>query len=361
VSIIRGGGRAAIFNGPERIALARERAAPELIVLPFASGERFELSPVGNGRKLTGKLYAGSEASPIALDVIGLRYVSPPPEPGIKRSLFGRYAVRFVSTDEPGLLVIDDARQGVSAALYDGARDYRFLEGTLDGEKLKLATFSGREGHVIEATVDRDRVIRGDVTSLDGTRDAFVARPSPDARAPDRAISAERITGAARLREALIDTRGQRARLDSFQGRARVLALVEMHAGATADLVAALRALAAQLGTVGAAMAVLTFDDADRAPAVAIADAWSDAADLPAPVFIAGPPTADTFAKHVPFLAPPVRLPVVLFVDASDTVVAGFAGVNGPASKSDHAAYVASLTSALARLGPAASSTTTAP
>ncbi|MBT8236374.1 MAG: TlpA family protein disulfide reductase, partial [Bacteroidia bacterium] len=62
--------------------------------------------------------------------------------------------------------------------------DYRYLEGVMDGDSLKLSTFDGAHAFLFVAKVT-DSVMEGAFYSGNHSKELFVAKPNPDFELPD--------------------------------------------------------------------------------------------------------------------------------------------------------------------------------
>lgn len=81
------------------------------------------------------------------------------------RNVTGRWATYFVSPGDTSFAVGEFKQAGskVTGTFLTTTGDYRFLEGTVSGDTLRLSTFDGSHAYVFQATIAADHSLRGGV------------------------------------------------------------------------------------------------------------------------------------------------------------------------------------------------------
>ena len=100
--------------------------------------------------------------------------------------LSGRWSVDFSSGDDPAVAIFEEgAVDTVSGTFLTTTGDYRYLEGTFQGDTLKLSCFDGAHAFLFDAKLQDDGTLAGDFWSRDSWHDTWTARRDDAARLPD--------------------------------------------------------------------------------------------------------------------------------------------------------------------------------
>ncbi len=100
----------------------------------------------------------------------------------------GRWAVNFLKASKIEELSIGEfVQQGnkVTGTFLNETGDYRFLEGVMDGDSLRLSTFDGGHAFLFTAKVSGDSIVGGQYFSGPTSKLGWVAKKNPDAKLPD--------------------------------------------------------------------------------------------------------------------------------------------------------------------------------
>jgi peroxiredoxin len=99
----------------------------------------------------------------------------------------GKYAIRFA--DRPDSLVsvgiFEQTGNKVTGTVLTRTGDYRYLEGMLDGQALKLSTFDGEHAYVLTGTVQGDSILNGKFISGKAKARPWSAVKDENAALPD--------------------------------------------------------------------------------------------------------------------------------------------------------------------------------
>jgi len=106
-----------------------------------------------------------------------------------KAPLPDRWAVNFSSDDDPAVALFETLEAGVVQATFLTATgDYRFLEGTFEGGRLRLSVFDGAHAFLFDARLRPGAdgsSLEGHFWSRDSWHETWSARPDPAASVPD--------------------------------------------------------------------------------------------------------------------------------------------------------------------------------
>jgi thiol-disulfide isomerase/thioredoxin len=99
----------------------------------------------------------------------------------------GKYAIRFADRPDTMVSVGVFEQQGnkVTGTILTRTGDYRYLEGIVDGNEMKLSTFDGEHAYLIEATIQSDSTMKGSFYSGKAKDREWRAVKDANARLPD--------------------------------------------------------------------------------------------------------------------------------------------------------------------------------
>ena len=106
-----------------------------------------------------------------------------------KVQISGKWASTFISADQSDTTIaIGDFVQNkdkVTGTFLTATGDYRYLEGTIDGNQLSLTTFDGSHAFLFTATVNGDKMTNGKFYSGFSYVENWVAKKDDQAKLPD--------------------------------------------------------------------------------------------------------------------------------------------------------------------------------
>ncbi|MBI5852457.1 MAG: HEAT repeat domain-containing protein [Planctomycetes bacterium] len=180
--------RATIVNGEERIALDAVRIdGGELrIDIPhYASRITARMAPGGETldgawikRKLDGEARVPFRASRTDAP----RFAR---ERAAESSVTGRWRAHFAASGDSVLILSQDEAGRVLGTVETPLGDWRHLEGSFDGPRLRLSVFDGAHAFLLDARRDDDGTLRGGFWSGDAWHEEWTARRDDDATLPD--------------------------------------------------------------------------------------------------------------------------------------------------------------------------------
>ena len=97
----------------------------------------------------------------------------------------GRWAVDFEQDEEPAVAVFRQDGRNLAGTFLTATGDYRYLAGTLSGDRLRLSCFDGAHAFLFDARLRDDGSLRGDFWSRDSWHDTWTARRDPQATLAD--------------------------------------------------------------------------------------------------------------------------------------------------------------------------------
>jgi thiol-disulfide isomerase/thioredoxin len=104
-------------------------------------------------------------------------------------NITGRWAVRFSSegSKEPELSVGEFVQKGnkLTGTFLNPTGDYRYLEGTVNGDSLTLSCFDGGHAYLFTAKIEGNSLVGGNFFSGFSYRENWTAQKDPKAKLPD--------------------------------------------------------------------------------------------------------------------------------------------------------------------------------
>jgi thiol-disulfide isomerase/thioredoxin len=110
------------------------------------------------------------------------------PDAGEAANFGGRWAVQFLHDPQSPNQAIGEFQQSgnyVAGTFLTATGDYRFLEGRIDGNQMRLSCFDGGHAFLFHATMDAEGALSGEFWSSDKWYETWTAVRDEDASLPD--------------------------------------------------------------------------------------------------------------------------------------------------------------------------------
>jgi thiol-disulfide isomerase/thioredoxin len=347
------GVRAFVRNGPESLEVPTVVSEPGTLFLRFDHYDSEIRARVGaKGRRMHGtwRRRSGAETwteMPFVATAGEASRFSRVPGAGTPdvAPLASRWSVSFSTDPEPAVALFETLAEGVVYATFMTATgDYRFLEGTFEGNRLRLSVFDGAHAFLFDARYageGPEAELSGDFWSRDTWHETWTARPDQAATLPD-AFAQTRWLKDVRLEDLRFpDLRGQVVSLADprFQGRARILEIFGSWCPNCNDALPYMQELQERYGPRGLAIVGIAFEatgDFERdARQVGV---FAERYGLTFPLLVGG--TLDKSEATASFRAlDRIRsYPTTIFLDGEGNVRAVHSGFTGPATGKAYAA-----------------------
>lgn len=243
----------------------------------------------------------------------------------------GRWAVDFSEDALPSVGLFRSRDGGrVDGTFLNATGDYRYLEGALDGDTLRLSVFDGAHAFLFRATLEGEE-LRGDFWSGDTWHETWTARRDAEAATVD-GFAQTVWAGAPGETATYPDLDGAERSLDEFTGP-RLLYVFGSWCPNCGDATRYLKELDERYGSRGLEIVGLAFEvSGDFETDAATVRRYAEHHGVSWPILLAG--TSDKDAASASFtLIDRVRsYPTVIFVAADDSVAAIHSGFSGPAT-----------------------------
>ncbi len=249
----------------------------------------------------------------------------------------GKWAVNFQDKDAPypGIAEFRQNGNALTGTFRTETGDYRYLEGTVQGNKLYLSVFDGSHAFLFEALVREDGSLSGTfrsgrhyITNWVATRDDTVELASPDALTT--------LTTDAPLDFTFADENGDSLSLsdDRFAGKPKLVSIFGTWCPNCRDEAEFLRDYLKNNDTDDLEVIGIAFENygADDDRSRAALKRYRDNLDVPWPLLLAGSTDKAEAGAALPMLNRVISYPTLLFVNRDNEVVRIHTGFNGPAT-----------------------------
>jgi thiol-disulfide isomerase/thioredoxin len=266
----------------------------------------------------------------------------------------GRWRVDFESSDEPAIGEFDVYPNGRAFGTFlTTTGDYRYLEGRVDGDLMRLSTFDGAHAFLFHATLQPDDTIAGDFWSGDWWHEPWTATRDDDAQLPDMFAQTSAVSENALDELVFTNLEGEPTRvvdaLNATNAPARIIEVFGTWCPNCADAGRELAALKDEygdnLGILGLAFELT--DDHDRSSTQVKRYLERFGADWD--VLIAGLNNKDAATKELAILDKVRAYPTTIFLNSDNEIVEIHTGFTGPATgdayTEQHARYVSIIES----------------
>ena len=337
-----------IVNGPERIQVARVELDEGELLLSFEpydsrilatwSGDDSRLegvwtktSGLGSSSQLAFQARASASARFEPLNL---------PDGSAASNVAGRWEVDFRSEDTPAVAVLEQSQDGtVSGTFLTATGDYRYLAGSIEGDRLRLSCFDGAHAFLFDARLLQDGTLAGDFWSRDSWHEEWTARRNPEASLPDAYAMTSWTDGQDLSQIVFPDLDGrQRSLADpEFQGKARIIEVFGSWCPNCNDAASFLVELDERYRDRGLSIVGLGFElsgeferDAEQLRR------YVEHHGIEFPVLLAGVANKDEASRAFPALDRVRSFPTTIFMDAQGRVRAIHTGYSGPATGAAH-------------------------
>jgi len=221
--------------------------------------------------------------------------------------------------------------------------DYRYLEGAMQGDSLKLSTFDGAHAFLFEAKVT-DSILEGVFYSGNHFKEPFVARLNNGYELPDAKDLTFLKEGYDTFTFEFPEAPGKRVSLndDRFKGKVLIAQIMGTWCPNCLDETKFYTDYVKKHPNTPVAFVGLAFEYApNEEKAFASIKRLKDRLDVPYPILLAQYGTSDKLkaAEKLPMLNHILSYPTSIFIDKEGTVRRIHTGYNGPATGDKHLAY----------------------
>lgn len=253
----------------------------------------------------------------------------------------GRWSVRFWAESDPAVAIFHAASDGtVDGTFLTTTGDYRYLAGSIDGDRLRLSCFDGAHAFLFDAQLKDDGRIEGDFWSGDRWHDRWRATRDPNAALPDTfaGVKAADDFGLALLHFPDLDGKLRSLAEFQFGTRAIVLQVLGSWCPNCHDETAYLADFERRYRSRGVAVIGLAFEYSGEFERDATqVRRMRERHHVEYPILLAGSANKERAAQALPALDKVLAFPTTIFLHRDGTVRAVHSGFAGPGTGDEHA------------------------
>lgn len=179
-----------VRNASEKIRVTNIRSDKDSIVVRMPVFESSFILKNEGGKTLRGTWVRGTGAADQALPVLMVHGPSQRFEKkasGAPQNITGRWAVTFTNDkrSRPAIAEFKQSGSQLTGTFLNPSGDYRFLEGLVDGDTLRLSTFDGHHAYYFKAKVRGDSIVGGSYIAGPIFNERWVAVRNENAKLED--------------------------------------------------------------------------------------------------------------------------------------------------------------------------------
>lgn len=252
----------------------------------------------------------------------------------------GQWRATFSSSEESYVAKFQQENDGrVTGTIMTPTGDYGFLEGTMEGNRLRLSVFDGAHAFLFDAKLSTAGQLTGDFWSRDKWHETWTATRDPDAALPD-AFKQTKWTPKATLGDiAFPDLEGSMRSLDdpAFRGNARILMIFGSWCPNCYDASKYLTELHGRYGEQGLSILGIAFELTDDPKRNAKqVKKYVKRHGIGYPVLVAGFADTPKVAQVLPVIDKLRSYPTTIFLDGKNKFRAIHTGFTGPATGDEY-------------------------
>ena len=257
----------------------------------------------------------------------------------------GKWAVVFGTDAEPKENAIGEFVQKgnhVSGTFLTETGDYRYLDGTIQGEKLYLSCFDGAHAFLFEAKISEDSTMIGSFRSGHKYKTIWTAKKDNNAQLRN-ANSITKVTGKSDLNFSFANPEGKQISLQNadYQGKVKLVQVMGTWCPNCKDESNFLAEYIKNNASKAVTAVGLSFE---RSKDIALANqklaAYKKEMNIPYELVLAGAADKKEASKVLPMIDEVSAFPTLLIVDKKNKIRRIHTGFSGPAT-SEYAAFKA--------------------
>lgn len=248
----------------------------------------------------------------------------------------GEWTAEFVDEDGtfPARAELAQSGDRVTGTILTATGDYRFLEGRVEGQRLRLSTFDGAHAFLFDATLGGGEVLTGDFWSRDKYHATWTARrASPEDALPDPFAEVGLTDPDRRFRFSFPDLEGEIVSIDDerFAGKPVLVDIFGTWCPNCNDAAPLIAQWAEEYGPKGLEVVGLAYEytgDAERD--AEMVRRYVERHDAHYVHLLAGTSDKAQASETLPDLTEILAFPTLVFLDREHRVVRVYSGFAGP-------------------------------
>lgn len=262
--------------------------------------------------------------------------------------LTGKWAATFeLETEDEYPAIGEFVQKGnnLSGTFLTETGDYRYLEGTVQGDKFSLSCFDGSHAFLFEGTISEQEVLAGSFLSGNHYETNWIAKRDEDAALTDVYGLSQITTPDKKIHFSLPNSEGQTISLtdSQYEGKAKLITIMGTWCPNCLDESKFIIDYLEKKPKEDLAVIALAFEKyRDKTTAISKIKNYKDRLSIPYEILMAGYYDKAEATKELGFIDEILSYPTLLFVNKENEVIKVHTGFNGPAT-SEYAAFQSSF------------------
>ncbi len=328
---------AGLINADEQIDLDEVYIKNDSVEIPMYIFDAVIKAKIVSDTKITGvwvKPYAKDYVIPFEA-AYGLNYRFKESGKAPAADFNGKWAVDFISEADTSFAigVFEQNGKYVRGTFLTPYGDYRYLDGIVEGDKMKLSTFDGSHAFLFEAVMKEDGMLSGDFRSGKSWHEKWTGRLDPNVTLPDPLTLTHLKPGYENITFRFPDVDGKMTGLDDPRFKNKVV-LIQIMGSWCPNCMDEARFLAGWYDKNkdrGVEIIGLAFERKDNFEyASARVRRFMEKIRIHYPVLIAGSTSEESKKKALPMLEKIVSFPTVIYLDRQHRIRRIHTGFSGP-------------------------------
>ncbi len=258
----------------------------------------------------------------------------------------GRWKVEFSKGTEDAYIALGIFSQNgatVTGTFRTTTGDYRYLEGTMEGDTVTLSCFDGSHAFLFEAEMVEGR-LNGTFYSGKHWNEPWVANKAPDFELPDP-DTLTFVKEGERFDFSMPNTEGEIVAFKDFAGKATIVQITGTWCPNCMDETLLLNDLYDKYHDRGLEIVALAFEPADDfKEATEYIERFAADLKVQYPILVAGTKDKGEAAEELPMLNHIMSFPTTLFFDKEGNLLKVHTGFNGPSTGQVYTDFVEEVT-----------------
>ena len=269
-----------------------------------------------------------------------------------KADLSGRWEATFEleSPDEyPAIAEFDQNENRLEGTFLTETGDYRYLDGTVQGEEMYLSCFDGSHAFLFKGRIEDNGSLNGLFYSGNHYKTNWVARRNSEARLQDAYALTRSTVGDQPITFSFLNTEGQEISLEDpkYQDKPKIITIMGTWCPNCLDESKFLIGHLERLAELNVEIIALAFERyRDKTKALSAIKNYKERLELPYEVLLAGYYDKIEASVQLPFLDRVLSYPTMLFLDKDNRIKKIHTGFSGPAT-SEYGSFVRTFESSL--------------
>lgn len=255
-------------------------------------------------------------------------------------NISGRWEVDFskgTADSAKAVGIFNQTGNSLTGTFLTTSGDYRYLEGTVQGNNFYLSCFDGSHAFLFKGTIDPAGMLKGMYYSGNHWQEPWIAKKNAAYKLPDPSSFIKLKPGYDKLAFTFPDLQGKQVSLtdERFQNKVVIVQILGSWCPNCMDEVAYFAPLYDQYREQGFEIIGLAYEKATGEKAVQNLERLKQRFNIHYTILLAGQPGPEAI-KTLPMLEGMFAYPTTFFIDRNGNLRKMYSGINGPATGNEY-------------------------